>query len=195
MSFSNFLLLHYQQVNVLFTTTLKSLILDSVRIEDNHYFGEWISNFKSLQGLSLTGISGIKSMSINSSTINQLQIQNCNDLMNINISAKKLRLLSLIWFSAGGTLNINAPNLDKFIWRGHVVDYNCKGDFSPLFHAEIDLSVSDQHQYEPSPMCILNKVLHSMRMAKSLVLTTHFVQGKITLLSFYNNLYSTKGLI
>jgi hypothetical protein len=67
--------------------------------------------------------------------------------------------------------------------------------FSPLFHAEIDLSVSDQHQYEPSPMCILNKVLHSMRMAKSLVLTTHFVQVKITLLSFYNNLYSTKGLI
>ena len=172
--------------NCAITTMLQSLILDCVRIEDEYYFGECISNFKSLKELYLKRISGTKSMSINSSTITQLRFQNCSELMEINISAENLRLLKLIWFFAGGTrrsLKISAPNLEKFYWMGHVADYNCIGDFSLLLRAEIGLLVSNQHQYQPSPMCILNKVLHSIRRVESLVLTNKFVQVKITLLS------------
>jgi hypothetical protein len=169
-------------------TTLKLLVLESIRIEDD-YFGEALSNFNSLRILILLKLSGLKRMTINNSTIGQLFIKDCNDLSIINISAEKLRNLLILWrpnYSGGTSLKVNAPNLVSFEWGGHVVDFCCIEDFSsPMLLASIALGLSDHHQYESSSIkCNLDKLLHSMRRAKSLKLWDKFVEVKITLPSF-----------
>ena len=161
-------------------TTLKSLVLESIRIEDD-YFGEALSNFNSLRILILLKLSGLKRMTINNSTIGQLFIKDCNDLSIINISAEKLRNLLILWrpnYSGGTSLKVNAPNLVSFEWGGHVVDFCCIGDFSsPMLLASIALGLSDHHQYESSSIkCNLDKLLHSMRRVNVLTLWDKFVE-------------------
>ena len=161
-------------------TTLEILVLESVRIEDD-YFEEALSNFNSLNSLILQKISGLKRMTINNSTIAQLFIKDCNDLSMINISAKNLRLLLILWrpnHSGGTSLKINAPNLERFHWGGHVVDFCCIGDFSsPMLLASIALGLSDHRQYESSSIkCNLDKLLHSMRRVNVLTLWDKFVE-------------------
>ncbi|GMY05953.1 putative f-box/fbd/lrr-repeat protein [Fagus crenata] len=140
------------------------------------YFEEALSNFNSLKCLILQNISGLKRMTINNSTIGLLFIKDCNDLSIINISAKNLRLLTILWrpnYSGGTSLKINAPNLERFHWGGHVVDFCCIEDFSsPKLFATIALGLSDHHQYESSSIkCNLDKLLHSMRRVNVLLLT------------------------
>jgi hypothetical protein len=168
-------------------TTLERLILESVRIEDD-YLEEALSNFNSLKCLILTKISGLKRMTINSSTIDKLIIRDCNDLQIINISAEKLRNLLILWrpnYSGGTSLKINAPNLVTFEWGGYVVDFYYIDNFSSPMYASIALGLSHHRQYESSSIkCNLDKLLHSMRRAKSLKLWDKFVEVKITLPSF-----------
>ena len=165
-------------------TTLERLLLRSVRIEDD-YLEEALSNFNSLKCLILTKISGLKRMTINSSTIDKLIIRDCNDLQIINISAEKLRNLLILWrpnYSGGTSLKINAPNLVTFEWGGYVVDFYYIDNFSSPMFASIALGLSHHRQYESSSIkCNLDKLLHSMRRAKSLKLWDKFVEVKITL--------------
>ena len=164
-------------------TMLQILQFESIRIEED-FFGEALSNFNSLKALILNKISGLKR--INSSTIEQLRIRDCNDIPIIDISAEKLRILLIFWrpnYSGGTSLKINAPNLENFEWGGHVVDFYCIGDFS-LTQASIALGLSEHHQYESSTKCNLDKLLHSMRRAKDLTLWDKFIEVKITLPCF-----------
>ena len=67
---------------------------------------------------------------IHHSPIDVLAIKDCDDLMDISITAEKLRKLHLLWHpynksSSVGSLKILAPNLENFRWGGHVVDYHC----------------------------------------------------------------------
>ena len=167
--------------------SLKKLTLDSLQIEDD-YFGEWLSHFKSLKVLILTRVSGIKSMSIHNSSIDVLEIQHCNDLVDISIFAEKLRRFHVRWYpynnsSGFGSLKISAPNLENFRWVGRVVDYHCRGDFSHKLNLTIDLSLSDQ-LYESSTKYSLRKILHSMQRAKVLTLRDEFVEVNYTPLLF-----------
>uniref|UniRef100_A0A7N2MXT3 F-box domain-containing protein n=1 Tax=Quercus lobata TaxID=97700 RepID=A0A7N2MXT3_QUELO len=161
---------------------------NSLQIEDD-YFGEWLSHFKSLKVLILTRVSGIKSMSIHNSSIDVLEIQHCNDLVDISIFAEKLRRLHVRWYpynnnsSGFGSLKISAPNLENFRWVGRVVDYHCRGDFSHKLNLTIDLSLSDQ-LYESSTKYSLRKILHSMQRAKVLTLRDEFVEVNYTPLLF-----------
>ena len=168
-------------------TTLQTLVLISVRIEDINCFGEWLSQFKSLKVLNLTRVSGIKSMSIHNSSIDVLKIKDCNDLVDISIFAEKLRQLHILWYpyksSSFGSLKISAPNLENFCWVGHVMDYHCRGDFSHKLNLAIDLSLSDQ-LYESSTRYYLHKILHSMQRAKVLTLRDVFVEVNYTPLLF-----------
>ncbi|KAK9988355.1 hypothetical protein SO802_028594 [Lithocarpus litseifolius] len=159
--------------------SLKKLTLDSLQIEDD-CFGEWLSHFKSLKLLYLTRIRGIKSMSIHNSSIDVLEVKDCNDLVDISIFAEKLRQLYILWYpynnsSSFGSLKISAPNLENFRWGGHVVDYYCRGDFSHKLNLAIDLSLSDQ-LYESSTKYYLHKILYSMQRAKVLTLRDEFVE-------------------
>ncbi|GMY05952.1 f-box/lrr-repeat protein 13 [Fagus crenata] len=96
-------------------------------------------------------------------------------------------------YSGGTSLKVNAPNLVSFEWGGHVVDFCCIEDFSsPMLLASIALGLSDHHQYESSSIkCNLDKLLHSMRRAKSLKLWDKFVEVLFKhgcLQSSFNNL-------
>nr|XP_023912827.1 uncharacterized protein LOC112024423 [Quercus suber]POF09988.1 f-box/lrr-repeat protein 13 [Quercus suber] len=160
--------------------SLKKLTLDSLQIEDDVYFGEWLSHFKSLKELILTRVSGIKSTSIHNSSIDVLEIKDCNDLVDISIFAEKLRQLHILRYpynnsSSFGSLKISAPNIENFRWVGHVVDYHCRGDFSHKLNLTIDLSLSYQ-LYGSSTKYYLHKILHSMQRAKVLTLRDEFVE-------------------
>nr|POF09989.1 putative f-box/fbd/lrr-repeat protein [Quercus suber] len=161
-------------------TTLQILVLHSVQIEEEDYFGEWLSHFESLKELNLTRIRGIKSMSIHNSSIDVLIIKDCDDLGDISIFAEKLQKLHILWHphnksSSVGSLKILAPNLEDFRWGGHVVDYYCVEDFSSKLNLTIDLRLSDQ-LYESSTKYYLHKILCSMQRAKFLSLRDEFVE-------------------
>ena len=177
-------------------TTLQTLVLISVRIEDINCFGEWLSQFKSLKVLNLTRVSGIKSMSIHNSSIDVLAIKYCDDLVDITIFAEKLRKLLILWYphnksSSVGSLKILAPNLEDFRWGvGHVVDYYCIEDFSSKLNLIIALGLSDQ-LYESSTKYYLHKILRSMQRAKVLTLRDEFVEVNILYsLPFPNHIHS-----
>ncbi|KAL4615468.1 hypothetical protein ACB092_07G127000 [Castanea dentata] len=160
-------------------TALQILVLDYLQIEDD-FFGEWLSQFKSLKKLNLTRIRGIKSMSIHNSSVDVLAIKHCDDLVDISIFAEKLRKLHILWHphnksSSVGSLKILAPNLEDFRWFGHVVDYYCVEDFSSKLHPIIALRLSDQ-LYESSTKYYLHKILCSMQRAQVRTLRDEFVE-------------------
>ena len=164
-------------------TSLQTFFLDSVQIEEEDYFGEWLSHFKSLKVLNLIRIRGIKSMSIHNSSIDVLAIKYCDDLVDITIFAEKLRKLLILWYphnksSSVRSLKILAPNLEDFRWVGHVVDYYCIEDFSSKLNLIIALGLSDQ-LYESSTKYYLHKILRSMQRAKVLTLRDEFVEVNI----------------
>ena len=86
---------------------------------------------------------------IHYSPIDVLAIKDCDDLMDISITAEKLRKLHLLWHpynksSSVGSLKILAPNLENFRWGGHVVDYHFIEDFSTKLNLITALRLSDQ---------------------------------------------------
>jgi hypothetical protein len=96
------------------SSTLRKLILESVQKEDDG-FQQWLPSLKFLKVLSLSKVSGMKSMRITSSSIEKLIIIRFEDLCHIQIQeVEKLNELYILWgFKNCGSksLEISAPNL------------------------------------------------------------------------------------
>ncbi|KAE8008963.1 hypothetical protein FH972_005421 [Carpinus fangiana] len=158
-------------------TNLQTLTLGPVRIEKGCNVGELLSSFKSLKRLSLDKISGIKSMTFTSPSVETLRLATYDDeLCNISIVQEKLQDLFIYWTSKSGSksLTIYAPNLKKFYWKGSAVDYyNCLRDLSHLLHAGMNLSFPT---HQASCKHIFDKILHSIQRAKCLSISESFVE-------------------
>ncbi|XP_059435854.1 putative F-box/FBD/LRR-repeat protein At4g03220 [Corylus avellana] len=126
------------------SSKLRLLTLESVRMEDD-IFQQWLPSFKFLKALSLSKVSGMKSMRITSSSIEKLRIASDDDLCHIQIQeVEKLNELYIFCrVNNCGTksLEISAPNLQRFFWEGFAVDYLCMRSSSHLWQATIDLSL------------------------------------------------------
>ncbi|KAE8008962.1 hypothetical protein FH972_005420 [Carpinus fangiana] len=156
-------------------TNLQTLTLGPVRIEKGCNVGELLSSFKSLKRLRLDKISGIKSMTFTSPSVETLLLTTYDDeLCNISILQEKLQNLFMLWSSNGKSLTINAPNLKKFYWEGYAVDYyNCSRDLSHLLHAGMNLSFPT---HQASCKHIFDKILHSIQRANCLTISESFVE-------------------
>lgn len=112
---------------------LQSVSLKDVKIHDEETFREWVSSLcKHLKELALVNIRGMKGISIESSTLQLLIINNflSGDLCNISVAAEMLERLSLFWrfdSISGKSLDVFAPNLVHFSWQGSVVNVHFLG--------------------------------------------------------------------
>jgi hypothetical protein len=158
-------------------TNLRRLALGPVRIEKGCNVGELLSSFKSLKHLRLDKISGIKSMTFTSPSVETLLLTTYDDeLCNISILQEKLQNLFIYWSSKSGgkSLTIYAPNLKNFYWAGSAVDYyNCMKDLPNLFNVGMGISFPTQ---QASCKHIFDKILHSIRRAKRLTINESFVE-------------------
>lgn len=166
------------------SSTLRTLIFESVRIEDDG-FQQWFSCFKSLKVLIMSRVSGMKSITIASSSIEKLRITCDDDLCHVHIQElEKLCELYIFWRvrnSCSKSLQISAPNLQRFFWAGLAVDYFCMTNSSLLWEAAIGLSLpaddDDQSRGKKSAhKDNFDKVLRSIHGAKILTLRVEFVQ-------------------
>ncbi|KAE8039419.1 hypothetical protein FH972_011831 [Carpinus fangiana] len=106
-------------------TKLKILILYSVRIQKECNFGELLSSFKSLETLKLNEISGIKRMSLSSSTSNieilSIASRGPDHICDIEIQQlHKLRDLDLVLFGTTNERLINEFGRRAFIYDGRL---------------------------------------------------------------------------
>ncbi|XP_059459153.1 putative F-box/FBD/LRR-repeat protein At4g03220 [Corylus avellana] len=168
-----------------FASELQSLQLRHVQIENNCNcnLGELLSSFKSLKVLKLDKISGIKAMTITSSSIEILSIVSVDShLCDVEIQQlHKLYELNLVWFpksSSSTSLKISAPNLQTFQWSGITVDDYCMRDSPDLLQALIGLHLPAQSKGNPdSTKNNLVKILHSVQKARHLKLYGCFVEA------------------
>jgi hypothetical protein len=163
------------------SSTLRTLILESVRMEDDG-FQQWLPSLKFLKVLSLSKVSGMKSMRITSSSIEKLIIRRFEDLCHIQIQeVEKLNELYIVWrFNNCGSksLEISAPNLQRFLWVGYAVDYFCMRSSSHLRLAAINLlpPANQPRGREDSCKANFDKLLRSIHSAKNLILYIEFVE-------------------
>jgi hypothetical protein len=169
-------------------TKLNILILCSVRIQKECNLGELLSSFKSLKTLTLNEISGIKRMSMSSSTSNieilSIISSDPDHICDIEIQQlHKLRDLDLVLFGNTSTsLKISAPNLRKIRWEGYAVDnYYCITDSPHLLRASLGLRLPRKSRSwgnQAFTICKYNldRLLHSLRKCKRLYLRDRFVE-------------------
>lgn len=146
-------------------------------------FQQWLPSFKFLKALSLSKVSGMKSMRITSSPIEKLRIASDDDLCHIQIQeVEKLNEIYIFCrVNNCGTksLEISAPNLQRFFWEGFAVDYFCMRSSSHLWQATIDLSLpADQPRGREEDACKANfdKLLRSIHTTTNLILRIEFVE-------------------
>jgi hypothetical protein len=163
------------------SSTLRKLILESVRMEDDG-FQQWLPSFKFLKVLCLSKVSGMKSMRITSSSIEKLKIVSVEDLCHIQIQeVEKLNELYIFLESnkcGSKSLEISAPNLQIFVWAGDAVDYFSMRSSSHLWRAAIGLSPPANQSRGREDACKANfdKLLRSIHSTKNLTLSNEFVE-------------------
>ncbi|KAE8009514.1 hypothetical protein FH972_005946 [Carpinus fangiana] len=172
-----------------FATKLRMLILSNVKIENDSNIGALFSSFKSLEVLWFDNVSGIKSMSISSSSLQILSITSFDSrLCDIDIQqVDKLHDLNLLWHAKpctaaagrGGSrrsLTISAPNLRKFHFSGFAVDHYCMSEAPHLWQATIALLLRGVNQAAANKNN-LDKILHSVKKATNLTIGVGFEEG------------------
>ncbi|XP_040989678.1 putative F-box/LRR-repeat protein At3g58880 [Juglans microcarpa x Juglans regia] len=108
--------------------SLRILSMKSVRIFHDS-FGDWISSScQRLETLNLENVTGIVKLHVTHSFLEHLLIsQRSGNLLNrIDVSCESLKTLSIKWFfqlHKTRSLNISAPNLQKFKWMGNIVSH------------------------------------------------------------------------
>jgi hypothetical protein len=164
------------------SSTLRLLILESVCM-GNDYFQQWFSSLKSLKVLVLSRVSGIKSMTITSSSIEKLRITCDDDLFHVHIQQlEKLHELYISWrvkSSGSKSMQISAPNLRRFFWEGHAVDYFCMRSSPHLWLVALSLSPPADEptgRKKADHKDNFDKVLCSIQSAKNLTLRIEFVE-------------------
>ncbi|ONI35735.1 hypothetical protein PRUPE_1G551800 [Prunus persica] len=127
-----------------FLTNLQCLKLNRVQIEGLELFDKWIPCCKFLKELQLVYVSGIKRMTVISSSLESFSfvLYDRNPLCYLGISGEKLEDIHIQWQCAslsGKSLNIFAPNLKYLKWGGNLMDHQNLGNLTCLEKAEIYL--------------------------------------------------------
>lgn len=121
---------------------IEVLTLKHLSVSDS-LFRKLISSCKWLRNLDLHDVKVSKKLKISSSSLEHLRIENVHgDNLEIKVSAKRLKSLYLEYWRRDislHSLGLHAPRLERFYWRGSVVDYSFEGKFESLQHADITL--------------------------------------------------------
>ncbi|XP_061988118.1 uncharacterized protein LOC133706604 [Rosa rugosa] len=168
-----------QSPSLSFSSNLQHLELKDAMVEDDRFF-EWISSScKCIKELRLENVSGIKDITIESSSLEifiYLFPFNNYELWDLNISGEKLEEIIILWHfdsnddSRRGliprirSLNILAPKLKKITWGGNFLDHQHLGNLMCLEEAKIFLFPDLDDFNNPF------EVLCSIRVVKALVL-------------------------
>ncbi|XP_050381581.1 F-box/LRR-repeat protein At5g02910-like [Argentina anserina] len=145
-----------------FSSNLKKLQLKEVVIEDEQFF-KWISvSCKVIQELHLHEIRGIRTISIESSSLRKFKFFDAFNTYHLSISGDNLESINIGWYVGllNSSLNICAPNLKSLCWHGQLMNHLSLGRFRCLRTAVLNLRPEANEadkMYEI--LCSLGKVI------------------------------------
>ena len=166
--------LYGRRLNFPFSTgfiNLRSLLLRGITICDEKSSANLLSCLASLRYLKrlwIENIDGIKTMEVNSSSLKSFAfVDVCtNKFYNLRICCERLKALYLNWIfdkcSTKVSLEISAPKLKVFDWRGNLPDSCCLERFTKLDVAKVFLAHKkfDNSQNLFKAICSLSGTKH-----------------------------------
>lgn len=156
-----------------FSSNLKFVDLKHCLAEEG--FFQWISRYcKCIEDLTIEHVS-VETITIESSSLKHFSFGDSNFVNMVNISGEKLEHILIYWViesPSDKSLNICAPNLKLFYWKGNLMNHGNLGNLEFLEQAAIILDPKED-EFDS-----VFKVLCSLRRVKILVVSEDTMKVK-----------------